>query len=1094
MNRVIPLGLLLALVMSCSLAAAAPARFMQFPDIHGDTVVFTYEGDLWRVDAGGGTARRLTSFPGEEFAARFSPDGRWIAFTASYDGAPAVYRMPAEGGEPKRLTYMPGYLQTLGWTPDGEEIYFRSSYEQFIYRDPNLYFVDVQGHAPVRFPIDRGVLASFSPDGTKMLYCRKGLEEYQWKRYKGGRYQDIWMYDFRGKVFTPISDYVGKNSYPMWVGNTMYYVSDRDTGVANLYAEDLASRKITPVTRYDKLDVMQPETDGRRIVYLQDGFVHVLDIASGQDRKLDIRVESDRWRLRDRVINPKDYIQGMTVANDGQSAVLEARGDLFLVPAGKGQTRNLSDTPGSRERYGALSPDGQWVAFFSDKTGDYQLYLQKAAGGEWTPLTTQLDRAVYHLVWSPDGTKILFGNKNFDFFILDVATKELTKFDESHQLKNDEFYWEISDYNWSPDSRWVCYTKVAYNRNSVVMLYSLDQKKAFDISGDFYDNLNPRFDAAGDYLYFLSSRNFDVQMDFYEDNHILATPYQVMAVQLRAGEKPPFLEGEDETAKRRNGETAKEEKKGAEKPAFRIDLAGIGQRVWPLPVEPGNFLSLQAGKGKVAWLSVPTFTEDDYENIFQPGNRSKYSLHLFDMDTRKEAVLEDKIRDYELSTTGEQALLRKDNNFYLAAVDKLYQSKKLGDKLSLDGMLYTIDTRAEWAQIFNDTWRWYRDFFYDAAMHGHDWKAVGDLYRACLPDISSRSELNWLMSQMVGELCVGHAYIGGGDDGPDTVPEPVVYTGRLGADLEADPASGYYKFAKIYGPTEYDRDLKAPLVRPDIQLQEGDYLIAIDGHAVRVPDDYFRLLQVAKGQKVAVTVNSIPSADNARTYEVELLRSDRDLRYNRWLAGNIHKVLEATGGRVGYMHINDMSSHGIAEFDKFWRAFRYLDGIIIDVRRNSGGWTEYFLIDKLDQVQVGYNVLRNMAPFRYPGSAGNRCYVAISNEYNGSDGECFIEHFKARHLGTVVGVPSWGGLVGIVNGQLTLDNGRVQQPNNSFYGKEGKWWVENHGADPDIVIDNDPAAVMAGRDPQLEKAIEAVLKEIKEKPAAFPPVPAYPKR
>jgi len=322
-----------------------------------------------------------------------------------------------------------------------------------------------------------------------------------------------------------------------------------------------------------------------------------------------------------------------------------------------------------------------------------------------------------------------------------------------------------------------------------------------------------------------------------------------------------------------------------------------------------------------------------------------------------------------------------------------------------------------------------------------------------------------------------------------------VFVGRLGADLAPDPAAGYYKFARIYGPTEYNLDLKGPLVRSDIQLREGDYLIAINGRELKVPEDYFRRLVVAKGQKVTVTVNGRPSPDGARTYEVELLGSDRELRYNRWLADNIRTVLQATGGRVGYMHINDMSANGIAEFDKFWRAFRYLDGIIIDVRRNSGGWTEYFLIDKLERQLVGFNVLRNMVPFRYPGTAGNRRYVAVSNEYNGSDGECFIEHFKARQLGTVVGVPSWGGLVGIVNGQLTLDNGRVQQPNNAFFGKEGTWWVENHGADPDIVVDNDPAAVMAGRDPQLEKAIEVILKQLAEdKKDSFPPVPAYPKR
>jgi tricorn protease len=408
-------------------------------------------------------------------------------------------------------------------------------------------------------------------------------------------------------------------------------------------------------------------------------------------------------------------------------------------------------------------------------------------------------------------------------------------------------------------------------------------------------------------------------------------------------------------------------------------------------------------------------------------------------------------------------------------------------------MAFWVDTLAEWNQIFNDAWRWYRDFFYDANMHGQDWRAVGERYRAFIPQLSSRAGLNWLMSQMVGELCVGHAYIGGGDMGGVKLAESPVFTGRLGADLAYDPVAGCFRFDKIYGPSEYNLDIVAPLVRPDLQLKEGDYLIAINGRRLEKNEDFHRWLQVAKGQKVALTVNSRPTPLGARTCEVEPLRNDRQLRYNRWLTDNIHKVLKATDGRVGYMHINAMGVGNIGEFDKFWRAFRYKEGIIIDVRRNSGGWTEYFMIDKLERQQVGFNVLRGMAPFVYPGSVGPQNYVAVSNEYNGSDGEAFIQHFQERKLGPVVGTPSWGGLVGILNAQRTIDNGSVNQPNNAFYGKAGEWWVENRGAIPDIEVENDPNLVMAGRDPQLEKAIEVVLAAIaKHDKDKFPPVPAYP--
>jgi len=1064
--------------------ALEEGRFMTYPSVHKDKIVFTYEGDLWLVSAPGGTASRITTFPGAESFAKFSPDGKWIAFTASYDGSMSVYLMPAEGGAPVRLTYTPGFALVVGWTPDGERVVFRSMYENIIGRDPNLYSVSIRGGPPERLPLDRGVLLSYAPDGKKFLYARRGDEEYYWKRYKGGRYMDIWLYDGLAKTYTPVTDYVGKNSYPMWIGDTMYFVSDRNNGIANFYAQKIGEKEVRPVTSYSDFDVMMPNTDGEMIVYLNNGYLHLLDLKTDQSTKISVLIPSDRWALRSRVINPRDYIHHFNIANDGLTAIIEARGDVFAVPAGKGLAVNLSNTSGTREIYPAASPDGKQVAFFSDKTGDYQLYVQNVAGTEWTRLTDSLDRTVYHLVWSPDGKKILFGNKDYAIFYLDVATKKLVKVDESNQMKNDEFTWEISDYTWSPDSKWIAYSLVQSNRNSQIFLFDIETGNKFAVTGDFYDNLNPCFDANGNYLYYLSSRNFDVQMDFYEDNHVISTPQQVIVVQLRAGEKPPFAE---------DGRSEKAEKK-IEPVPFRIDTDGLMKRAFPLPVDPGNYFFLRAGKGKIVWCAVDRFTEDEYEEIFQPRGATKWSLHVYDMTDRKEAVLDDKIRDFAVSTNGEQLIVRKEGDFYTMAVDKAFASKKLGDPLNLSSLVYSVDLQKEWNQIFNDCWRWYRDFFYDAGFHGRDWTAMGEKYRAYIPFLSSRNELNWVMSQMVGELCVSHTYIGGGDFGPAATPPSVLRTGLLGADLIPDVTVGRYKLAKIYGPTDINLSLSGPLVRPDIDVKEGDFLLAINGVDLKAGDNYFKLLQVTQGQKVKVTVSSKPLLEGAKTYEVEPIFYDGQLRYHRWLADNIRKVEKATNGRVGYMHINAMGSGGIGEFDKFWRAFRYKDAVIIDVRRNSGGWTEYFLIDKLERQMTAFNVLRNMVPFRYPGSAGNGNYVVISNENNGSDGEAFVEHFKARKLGIVVGVPSWGGLVGILNRQLTIDNGSVEQSNNAFWGSEGTWLVENHGADPDILTDNDPGSAVAGRDLQLDKAIEVALDQINKNPFNFPPRPPYPKK
>jgi tricorn protease len=1075
---------LLLSMLTLTVAVIAPGaqegRFMRYPDINGSTIVFTYENDLWLVSADGGAARRITTAPGAEYAAKFSPDGKWIAFTATYDGVPSVYLIPAEGGIPSRLTYVPGNAQTVGWSPDGQKIVFRSMYEQVNSRDPGLYYVNRNGSAPERLPLDRGVLCSFSPDGKSMLYARKGAEEYYWKRYKGGEYMDIWKYDFETRTFTPVSDYVGKNSYPMWIGARMYFVSDRTNGIANLYSQDLSTKEIRQVTSYGTVDLMMPSTDGKRIVYLNDGYLHLYDVAAGTSRKLTVEVASDRWYLRERTINPKEYLHHVDASNDGKKVLLEARGDLYVAPTEKGQTHNISDTPGSREMYPALSPDGKWVAFFSDKTGEYQLYMQSVEGGDWIPLTTSLDRTNYHALWSPDGKKLLFGNKDLAVLVLDINTRKMTKIDESRQLRNDEFTWEMSDYTWSPDSKWIAYTQSALNRNNQVFLYSLEQGKRFAVTGDFYDNLSPAFDAGGNFLYYLSSRNFDVRMDYTEDNYVLRAPYQVMAVQLRAGEPPPFGEKTEETKK-------------APSP-FRIDTDGLQTRTYPLPVKAGNYFHLRAGKGKILWVSVDEFTEDEYEQFFSFGTESKWDLHLYDLDQRKEATLPDKIRMYQLSVNGEQMVVWRESDVFATSVEKAFSAKSAGEKVPLNGMTYRVDTEAEWTQVFNDTWRWYRDFFYDPGMHGRDWKAMGDRYRSYIPWLSSREDLNWVLSQMVGELCVSHTYVGGGDTGPRQAPPTTLFTGWLGADLVPDARAGLYRIARIYGPTEHNASLTGPLVRPDIDVREGDYLLAINGTPLRVPEDFNKMLQIVQGEKVSITVNRTPSQQGAKTYEVTPIRYDGSLRYFRWLTGNINYVLKNSGGKLGYMHINAMGSGGLSEFDKFWRAFKYKEGIIIDVRRNSGGWVEYFLVDKLERKVTAFNVLKNMIPFRYPGTASTAHYVALSNEHNGSDGEAFIEDFKDRKLGTVIGTPSWGGLVGILNGQTTIDNGNVQQSNNAFYGREGKWLVENHGADPDIVLDNDPASVVAGKDLQLDRAIEVLLQKIKDEPFTFPPQPPYPKK
>ncbi len=1071
-----------ALGLSSAALAGTPAKFIQYPDVHKDTIVFTWDRDLWSVPAAGGEARRLTSHPGTEDFARFSPDGKTVAFTGQYEGAD-VYVMDAGGGTPARVTFYGTGTRPVAWTPDGRRIIFRSGHENTFRPIVKLYATTPAGALPDRLPMDRGILASYSPDGTKIAYNRRGNEEYYWKRYKGGQYTDLWLYDTAAKTFTALTDYVGKNAYPMWVGSRLYFVSDRGTnGIANLFTYDFATKQVAQVTDFADFDVQMPETDGTSIVFVRAGDLYLLDTATNKARKVDVRVPSDRWQLAERTINPRDYIHAMGASNDGKTAVFEARGDIYLVTGDDRQPpRNLTRTPGTRERMPQLSPDGARVAFYSDRSGTYQIYALDVADPDkpWDALTTTLDRTAYHLDWSPDGTKILFGNKDFTLFWLDIATKALTTIASSNQLKNDEFFWEVSDYSWSPDSRWVTYSFVEFNRNNRVFLYSLDQKRSYPLTDGFYDSMNPSFDANGEYLYFLSYRDFTTRIDIFEDNHVIPTPVQVMAVQLKAGQTPPFARAVTPGQK-------------DDPQPFRIDLAGLEQRVFPLPVKSGNYFYLKAGKGFVTWAATDFFGEAEIETVFTPSGEDKWALHVFDMAAQREVTVEGTISDWRLSANREHYVARKGGTYHLGPVDKLAASKALGAALNLDRMTYRVQPLAEWTQIFNDTWRWYEDFFYDTGFHGNDWKAIGDKFRVLLPGLNNRAELNTLLSQMVGELNVSHTYVSGGDHAPAQLPPNPVFTGLLGADIVADPA-GYPRLARILGPTVYNRDLTAPLARPDIDVQDGDYLVAIDGHDMKGQNPY-RHLQVTRGQRVRVTVSRTPTAAGARTYEVEPIRSEGDLRYHRWVAGNIAAVLTASRGDLGYAHITAMSTNNIGQFDKYWRAFRDKKGFIIDVRGNGGGWTEYFIIDKFERKMVAHNVLRGMTPFRYPGSVATGPIAAITNEYNGSDGEAFLEHFKARKIGTVIGIPSWGGLVGIINGQTTIDGGTVHQSNNAFYNDKGQWLVEGHGVDPDILLDNDPASASAGRDLQLDKAIEVLLQQIKAKPFTWPPVPGYPKR
>ncbi len=1081
--------------MTLSLLYAGIARYMTYPDIGAGKIVFSYDGDIWIVSEKGGKARRLTSYPGEETNPKISPDGKWVAFLGSYQGLRAVYLISTQGGLPKRLTYHQGRTRIIGWTPDNKGVIISSDFELFTYWESKAYVVDLNGGYPKALPLPRAVFLSFSPDGKRIAYNDRGRPEYYWHRYKGGQYTRIWVAEPSRRSYRLITKYVGKNAYPLWIGKRIYFMSDRWEGVRNLFSIDPDNpRDVRRHTSF-KSDIAYLSSGDGKIVFVEKGEIWTYEPSTDTLKKITVEVSDDYWKLTPKDINPKKYIHYVDVDNAGERTLIEARGDIFLMDNKTSEAINLTKTPGAREMYPVFSPDGKKIAYFSDISGEYQLYTMDIATGKVRQITRTLKTYPYHPEWSPDGNWMVFSTKDLEIYLVNMKTGDLKLIDKNKYLKNDEFSWEMSDYSWSPDSQWIAFSKTAFNRNNVIYLYNVKTGQKRAITRDFFDNYNPTFSKDGKYLYFLSNRNFDVLVDYLEDNHIVQHPTKIMVVQLRAGERPPFYkESLREKIKKKEAKEGEKSGKKAEKKTVnvRVDFNGIEQRIFEVPVKPGNYFFLQAGDGKLVYLSLPYITMNDYDYFFVRPLFPHYFLNIYDPKKKKSAKL-GKIAFYHLSLNGKHLSAMAGEKVYSQGLGKLFSSGKLSGELNLSKLTYHLDYRAEWRQIFLEAWRLYRDFFYDPHMHGMDWEAEKKLVSRIIPYVTSRNQLNWILINMAGSLCVSHSYIFGGDVTMGVkIERKAAFPGSLGADFTFK--NGYPVFKKIYPGRPWEKGHEAPLFRPDIKVKEGDYLLAINGVDLKGKNP-LKYLQVHPGQTVEITVNSVPSYKGARTYIVKPLTYDKTIRYDYWVDTNEKLVLRKTNGQVGYMHIRDMMQRGLADFEKYFRAYRYKKALIIDARYNAGGYDEYMMIDKLERKLVAFSRVRNFQPMLYPGAVHPGPKILLVNENCGSDGEAFTHHFKVRKLGIVIGVPTWGGLVGIINPIRTIDNGIIYQSNVGFYDAEtGKWIVENHGEDPDIYLDQDPIDLLEGRDTQLEKAIKVALEEIKKHPVKFIKPPAYPEK
>jgi len=1083
-----------------AMAADDGTRLLRFPDIHGDTVVFSYGGDLWSASTAGGSATRLTAHPGQEVFPRFSPDGEWIAFTGQYDGDEQVYVIPSTGGEPRRLTWYPaegplpprwGYdHQVFGWTPDGGAVLFRSLRDAGGGSEGRLYTVSINGGLPVALPMPTSGAGDFSPDGTQMIYSPLFRDFRHWKRYQGGWAQDLYLFDLASSAVTPIAHSVRTERDPMWIGDTIYFVSDRDDRL-NLFRANPTTGEVEQLTSHDPWDLRWPATDhSSRIVYELNGQLRIFDITSGADTAITINVPDDGLWKRPRRISVADNVRDFGLSPKGERALFVARGDVFSAPIEKGRTRNLTRSSDANDRVASWSPDGTQIAYISDADGEDEIWLIDQNGSEPArQLTDGHSARLFDLAWSPDGDRIAFTDYLGRLSVVTVA-------DGTEVLVADDIRGAIRDFEWSPNGGHLGFSLNNEAGVSRIHIWSVSDGKLRQVSSDHFEAANPSWDPAGDYLFYISERSYAPQISNLEWNYAGNRRDGIFAVALRKDVKPLFPPENDEVTTDDDGDKADDEDGDDKKPAKKkdkakddekdddekdakpivIDFDGLAQRAMRVPVEADNYGGLAAVEGQLIYFSTGPF--------FYGGNfGGRPTIHLFSLEDRESSELVSGVGGAALSADGKKLMVGSGGGY------KIYDVKKgaTGEPVSTSGLEMDLDPAAEWGEVFDETWRLFRDYFYVENMHGYDWQALGERYRALLPHVAHRSDLNYVLTEMVSELSIGHTYVSGGDfEIPD---RPSV--ALPGARFELDEAAGRYRIASIFRGQNEERKYRSPLTEVGVDISVGDYVLAIDGRDLKGTDNPYRLLQHLE-DAVILTVNSTPSLEGAREASYVPRGSESSLLYLEWVLGNMDRVNEMTGGQVGYLHIPDMGPAGIAEFIKWFYPQIRKEGLIVDVRGNGGGNVSAMIIERLSREMMGTRFGRTSdEPGTYPQQAFNAHMACLISETSASDGDIFPHYFREAGLGPLIGKRTWGGVVGGGNIGL-IDGGAVFVPRSATNDREGEYIIEGIGVSPDIEITNDPASVLAGEDKQLERGVAEVLEAMAAESRSLPTRPADP--